>query len=257
MARKTGIGWTHHTWNPWWGCHKVSAACTYCYIAAMMRKAGKEPFAGPIRTKDWDAPRRFNRAAIRAGQRRRVFTCSMSDFFHDGADQWRPEAWEIIQDCTWLDWLILTKRSERVLDCLPGDWGSGYPNVWLGVTCEDSKVIHRAEELLRIPAQLKFISAEPLLGPLDLRAYLAEIDWVITGCEQAAKGKRRPMDFDWVRDLDRQCREFGKPHFFKQYYKDDSGWPLTDGLLDGEFRQAFPKSPGSHLHTWYAWSTAW
>ena len=88
-----------------------------------------------MKTKTWADSERWDRAALRAGERHRVFTCSMSDFFHPGADAWRPEAWEIIKKCTNLDWLILTKRPELAVDRLPADWGEGYPNVWMGVTC--------------------------------------------------------------------------------------------------------------------------
>ena len=135
MAQNSLIGWTHHTMNFWWGCHKVTAECDRCYIDAIMRRGGHEPFGGPIRTKVWTHPVGWDRRAAKLGERHRVFTCSMSDFFHQGADAWRPEAWQIIKACTNLDWLILTKRPHLVADRLPADWGDGYPHVWLGVTC--------------------------------------------------------------------------------------------------------------------------
>jgi protein gp37 len=169
----------------------------------------------------------------------------MSDFFHRGADEWRSEAWQIIRDCPNLDWLVLTKRPERIRELLPEDWGYGYPNVWLGVTCGAESSLHRVELLKSLPAQLRFISAEPLLEPIDFRPHLdGSIHWVITGCEQAAKTKRRPMKIDWVRDIDAQCREAGIAHFFKQRYE---GTQITDdGLLDGIVRQEWPKSVTEH-----------
>ena len=98
MAEDSGIGWTHHTQNFWWGCNKVSPECGNCYIEGIMRRAGKEPFQGPMRTNStWADPQRWDRRASEAGQRLRVFTCSMSDFFHPGADPWRGEAWDIIR----------------------------------------------------------------------------------------------------------------------------------------------------------------
>lgn len=127
MAENSGITWTDHTMNFWWGCHKVSTECLHCYIDSLMRLAGKEPFNGPIETVNWSNPDRWNRQADQQGRRFRIFTCSMSDFFHPAADKWRAEAWEIIRRCTNLDWLILTKRPELIADRLPGDWGSGYP----------------------------------------------------------------------------------------------------------------------------------
>ena len=205
-----------------------------------MRRAGFEPFNGPMRTKNWDNPLRWNRAAKKESRRARVFTCSMSDFFHSGADAWREEAWAVIAECQHLDWMILTKRADRIADCLPTDWGDGYPNVWLGVTAGCQSSLDRVESLLKIPAVVRFISAEPLLERLDLRSYLRGIDWVITGCERAKKGSRRIMDLDWVRDVDSQCRAAGVAHFFKQYYVDDSGLPAEHGVLDGINRQAWP-----------------
>jgi protein gp37 len=240
MGKKTGIGWTHHTFNPWMGCNKVSAECMHCYIGGNIRRQGKEPFDGPFFTKDWKAPYEWNREAEIAGERRRVFTCSLSDFFHDGADNWRSDVWEIISDCNALDWLILTKRPELIADRLPPDWGDGYDNVWLGVTVGAESSMDRIPLLKAIPAQVRFISAEPLLERLDFRPHLDGIDWVITGCEQAKKGKRRLMDMDWVRDIDQQCRDAGVAHFFKQRYIANKGVPVHDGLLDGVVCQEWP-----------------
>jgi protein gp37 len=167
----------------------------------------------------------------------------MSDFFHPGADKWREDAWKVIRDCVHLDWLILTKRPELIADRLPPDWGNGYGNVWLGVTVGARSSMGRIKLLKKIPAAVRFVSAEPLLEPLDFRPYLGHtIQWVITCCEQAKKGTRRLMDLAWVRDIDQQCQEAGIAHFFKQYYADDSGVPLEDGLLDGVVRQEWPES---------------
>ncbi len=99
MAENSGIGWTDHTMNFWWGCHKVSPECKHCYIEGIMKRAGREPFNGPMKTKTWSQPSRWQRQAVEQGRRFRVFTCSMSDFFHPGADEWRPEAWEVIKEC--------------------------------------------------------------------------------------------------------------------------------------------------------------
>jgi protein gp37 len=240
MAENSGIGWTTNTFNPWQGCNKVSGECTHCYINALMRWQGKEPFNGPIRTKDWSKPLRWNRKAALTGERPRIFTCSMSDFFHPGADQWRDEAWDIIRATENLDWLILTKRPELIPDRLPSDWGDGYGNVWLGVTCGVQSSLHRIPLIQKIPAKVRFISAEPLLEQIDFTPYLdGSIDWIITGCEKAAKNKRRPMNLDWVRDIDLQCRNADVAHFFKQRY--DGTQIVTDGLLDGFVRHSWPK----------------
>ena len=239
MAENSGIGWTDHTQNFWWGCNKVSDECKHCYIDGIMRRAGRVPFAGPMRTKNWLNPYRWERQARQTGKRFRVFTCSMSDFFHPGADEWRPEAWDLIRECPSLDWLVLTKRPELIIDRLPRDWGTGYPNVWLGVTCGIASSLHRLDTLKSIPAAVRWVSAEPLLGPIDFRPDLdGSIQWVITGCEQAGVGKRREMDLAWVRGIDQQCRDAGVAHFFKQRY--DGTHIVHDGFLDVEIRQTWP-----------------
>jgi protein gp37 len=242
MAENSRIGWTHHTMNFWWGCHKVTRECRHCYIAQIMKRAGYEPFNGPMRTKDWAKPYKWDRKALRVDGRQRVFTCSMSDFFHTGADAWRPEAWQIIRECRNLDWLILTKRPELAHNRLPPDWGAGYPNVWLGVTCGCPDSLYRLEHLRAIPAAVKFVSAEPLLERMDFRPHLPWLDWIITGCERAAKRDRCVMDIDWVRDIDRQCKEAGSnvKHFFKQAYVDEKGVPCEEPLLDGQVVQELP-----------------
>lgn len=245
MPKNSKIGWTHHSWNPWWGCNKVSDECRFCYIEAIMRRGGHEPFKGPMKTKTWRDPFGWDRAAKEAGERHRVFTCSMSDFFHQGADQWRPEAWEVIKACENLDWLVLTKRPHLAADRLPPNWGNGYPNVWLGVTCGCTQSLYRLPILKDLPARVKFVSAEPLLERMDFRDHLGWIDWIITGSERAAKGERRPMDADWVRDIDRQCKDAGVAHFFKQAYLtgddgEEYGVPCEEPKLDGQVVQEFP-----------------
>jgi protein gp37 len=242
MAENSSIGWTHHTMNFWWGCHKVTRECRHCYIGPIMKRGGRVPFGGPKRTGDWSHPARWDARAGAAGVRERVFTCSMSDFFHPGADAWRAEAWEVIKACRNLDWLVLTKRPELATARLPADWGKGYPNVWLGVTCGCGESLYRLDHLRELPAVLKFVSAEPLLERLDFRPHLAWLDWVITGCERAAKGERAVMDLDWVRDIDRQCAEAGKRHFFKQAYADERGVPCEEPRLDGRVVQQVPPS---------------
>jgi len=236
------IGWTDHTWNPWWGCNKVSAACEHCYIGPIMEYSGNEPFQGPMRTSpnSWKKPTCWNRAAGRDNRRLRVFTCSMSDFFHARADRWRREAWEVMRACDRIDWLILTKRPQRIASHLPDDWNGGYRNVWLGVTVESSKYLDRVDLLLDIPATIHFVSAEPLLGAIDFQPYLPRIDWIITGCEKAGVGKRRPINLDWVRSIRDQCAAAGVPHFFKQYYVGNQ--VQADGLLDGEVCQEWPQA---------------
>lgn len=137
---------------------------------------------------------------------KRIFTCSMSDFFIEGADQWRDEAWEIIRKTPQHTWLILTKRPERIKQCLPKDWGEGYPNVWLGTTIGVQSSFHRAKELAKIPAAIKFISAEPLVEELDFliekdgKRIIDSFQWVILGGESGnntGKHRYRPSNLSW------------------------------------------------------------
>src|SRR5262249_7911179 len=138
MTVCSNVGLTHHTMNFWWGCERISTECEHCYIDRIIRRTGNEPFGGPVRAKDWTKPEKWNRRASERQVRYRVLTCAICDFFHPGADAWRSEAWRLIRHCINLDWLILTKRPRFILDRLPKDWGPGYPNVWLGVTCGTS-----------------------------------------------------------------------------------------------------------------------
>lgn len=238
MGKTTGIGWTDHTMNPWMGCDKVSRECEYCYIGKILKRMGREPFNGPMRTKDWSGPAKWDRQASAAGTRKRVFTCSLSDFFHPGADAWRQDAWDEIRSRQNLDWLVLTKRPQRIPRHLPADWKEGYENVWLGTTVGVEKSLARLPYLLRVPAKVHFVSVEPLIEPIDLTPFLSRLDWVIVGCEQAHKDDRAPMNLDWVRDLRDQCDHYGVAFFFKQYYVGNQ--IVTDGLLDGVVRQAWP-----------------
>lgn len=207
-----------------------------------MRRSGNIPFEGPIKTSkaNWRKPFTWNRIAIDNEERYRVFTCSMSDFFHCDADDWRSEAWKTIKVCEHLDWLILTKRPERIFDSLPVDWGNGYPNVWLGVTVESQEYVDRIDLLTKIPAATRFVSAEPLLGRLKFGRRLRNVDWVITGCEKAAKSKRREMQMDWVRSIRDQCDATGTALYHKQYYHGNQ--VIFDGVIDGEVRQSWPNT---------------
>ncbi len=131
---------------------------------------------------------------------------------------------------------MLTKRSHRIAQCLPDDWGQGYANVWLGVSVESQPYVTRIDDLSRVPAAVRFVSAEPLLGPLDLREQLAGgLDWVIVGGESG--GGFRPMQEDWARSLREQCREAGKSYFFKQHAAFRAG---TDDKLDAKTHKDYP-----------------
>jgi protein gp37 len=180
MGLRTKILWTAtflpdgtvrpgHTWNPWRGCAKVSPGCAWCYMFRQQRAYGRDP-AVVVRA----APATFG-APLRWRAPARVFTCSWSDFFHPAADGWRPAAWDVIRRTPHLTYQILTKRPERAREGLPPDWGAGYPNVWLGVSVELQRWAEvRVPVLTALPARVRFLSCEPLLGPLDLRPWLGD-----------------------------------------------------------------------------------
>lgn len=246
MGTDTAIEWCDHTWNPWRGCDKVSEGCRFCYMFRDQLRYGRDPSV-VVRAADptYYAPLRKWREPAR------VFTCSWSDFFHVDADPWRAEAWDIIRQTPHLTYQILTKRHGRIARCLPPDWGAGYPNVWLGVSVEDQK---RADEripvLLQTPARVRFLSCEPLLGPVDLgllgttpktwgygyRAVYDLLHWVIVGGESGPG--HRPIELDWVRNLRDECQANRTAFFFKQF---GGLTPKAGGrLLDGREWSEFP-----------------
>lgn len=164
MGESTNIGWTEATWNPWHGCHKISLGCKNCYMFRDKERYGQDPnvvlrsktkFKDPLK---WDEPKV-------------IFTCSWSDWFIEEADAWRDEAWDIIRATPHHVYQILTKRSERIKKHLPSDWSrrDRWRHVWLGVSVENQDGANkRIPDLLNTRAAVRFISAEPLLGPVDL-----------------------------------------------------------------------------------------
>ena len=159
--RKTFIQWCDYTQNFWWGCIKLGIECARCYLYRIVHGNG-----GSGRNIFRMGDKKFYEA-LYWKEPGRVFTCSMSDFFLQEADAWRDDAWDVIRRTPWLTWLILTKRPERIKQCLPDDWGNGWNNVWLGVSVGIQESFHRAKTLADIPAKIRFISAEPLLDELD------------------------------------------------------------------------------------------
>lgn len=231
MGEYSKIEWTHHTFNPWWGCLKISEACKNCYAEAWAKRVGQKVWGQDAQRKlfsdeHWRQPIKWNKRLDFTGQRERVFCASMADVFEDRPElvPHRNRLWKLISATPNLDWLLLTKRPSRIAGNLPPDWGDGYKNVWLGTTVENQK---RADELLpeliRIPAIVRFISAEPLLEAVNLRPYLSNIHWVITGGESGPKA--RPADPAWFRGMMLQCMEFGVPFHFKQW----GDWAPGDG----------------------------
>ena len=243
MAKDSPITWTDSTFNAWWGCFKISPGCKHCYADAFDHRLGGDHWGekAPRRffgDKHWNEPLKWSAAAIDAGIRRRVFCSSMSDVFEDrrDLDPHRERLWKLI-DATagGLDWLLLTKRPEN-FGMLP----TAPPNVWRGVTVEDADYLYRVDILRRTPAAVRFVSAEPLLGPIDfekivhklgehsrmtanalqaddgfgLNAKRNRIDWVIVGGESGTEA--RPFDLAWGRSIVAQCQRNGVACFVKQ-----------------------------------------
>jgi len=222
LAKNSRIEWTNHTFNPWWGCVKVSPACKHCYAESWAKRVGSKVWGvGSERRffgdKHWAEPLRWNATAQAEGRRARVFCASMADVFEDrrDLDAWRERLWALIDATPWLDWLLLTKRIEHVERLCP--WTDEWPsNVWMGTTVEDQR---RADErlpvLAELPAAVRFISAEPLLGPLDLGRWAGSLDWVITGGESGPQA--RPSSPSWFTALLNQCMASDVAFHFKQW----------------------------------------
>lgn len=233
MGDTTGIEWTNKTWNPWHGCTKVSPGCAHCYMFRDKTRYGQDPALVKR-----SAPGTF-RSPLRWKEPALVFTCSWSDFFHEAADAWRADAWEIIRQTPHLTYQVLTKRPERIAAHLPADWGDGWPNVWLGTSVESARWTHRIQQLAEVPARVRFLSCEPLLGPVSIASdLLPAIHWVIVGGESGPKA--RPMQLEWARALREQCRYAGISFFLKQL----GGWPNAraheQAVLDGERHTEMP-----------------
>lgn len=246
MGQKTNISWTNRTHNFWFGCKKVSPGCKNCYAERDMKRFGKD-FNTVTKAKGFDKPLSWKDPAM-------VFPCSWSDFFIEDADEWRDDAWDIIRQTPHLTYQILTKRVENIPDRLPADWGDGWDNVWLGVSVESQEYIHRAHALNQIPAKIRFVSAEPLLGEIYLSPHLTEykvlakakrqitkpyhgIDWVIAGGESGPNC--RSMELDWARSIKEGCDRAEVAFFMKQ----DSGpKPGMRGRIpDDLWIQEFPE----------------
>ena len=215
MATRSSIEWTEMTWNPVTGCTKLSPGCAHCYAERMARrlqamKAARyvNGFAPTVHEDALDAPLSWKAP-------RKVFVNSMSDLFHkDVPLAFIRRVFDVMRRCPQHQFQILTKRSRR-LRSLAESGALAWPaNVWMGVSVEDQRRVGRAEDLVAVPAQVRFLSIEPLLGPIE-QLPLAGIHWVIVGGESGPHA--RPMHPRWVEDILEQCRVQGVPFFFKQW----------------------------------------
>lgn len=247
MGKDSGIEWTDHSYNPWWGCEKVSPACDRCYAESSAKRWGHDIWGkdSPRRffgDKHWNEPMKWELEAIRAGKPALVFCASMADVLEDRKDlePHRKRLWALIEATPHLRWLLLTKRPENYATMLPAGWlDKPRENVWIGTTAENQR---RADErighLVKVPAVVRWLSVEPLLEEIDLSehfrtALLQEtgkvddrgihmvcteaaplIHWVIIGGESGFG--TRPMDENWARRMIADCRKAGVAPFVKQ-----------------------------------------
>lgn len=251
MAANSKIEWTDATFNPWIGCTAVSCACDHCYAETLVKRYGGD-FATRRRTSpaNWKKPLAWNRKAKAAGKRMRVFCASLADVFDNQVPaEWRADLFALIDATPWLDWQLLTKRPQNVAKMLPATWGDGWPNVWLGTTVENqTEADRRIPHLLDVPARRKFLSCEPLLGPIKFkgvpgfnRTNLSLWNWWIIVGGESGRGAR-PMRLDWARGVRGQCAAAGVPFFFKQW-----GEWLPDNFC-GDLVDFDQDDPGPELH---------
>lgn len=231
MATSSPIEWTEATWNPVTGCDKVSPGCAHCYAERMARRLqamGQHNYARgfevTLQEQMLELPFRWRRP-------RRIFVNSMSDLFHARVpSDFVHDVFSVMRKADWHEYQILTKRSERlvVLDgALP--WA---PHIWMGVSVENARFVRRIDHLRSTHAHVKFLSIEPLLGPLP-RLDLRGIQWVIVGGESGPRA--RPMQHSWVLDIRDQCRAAGVAFFFKQWggvFKSRTGRELEGRTWD-------------------------
>jgi len=240
MVQRSPIEWTEATWNPVTGCDKVSPGCAHCYAETFAERFRGVPGHPYERGFDLQLrPERLNQPL--AWRRPRViFVNSMSDLFHeDVPEPYIQAVFEVMAAAHWHIFQVLTKRSQRLLDLAPRlPWPD---NVWMGVSVENQRWTTRVDDLRQVPAAVRFLSCEPLLGPLNLD--LAGIHWVIVGGESGHRA--RPMKAEWALDIKRQCEERRVAFFFKQWgAHDEAGDRVGKGKagrqLDGGTWDAMP-----------------
>jgi len=227
----TKIQWAQEVWNPVTGCSKISAGCKNCYAERMSKRlAGRfgypkdDPFRVTVHLDKLDEPAKWKKP-------RRVFVCSMGDLFHkDVTDAMIAEVLDVIEAYPQHTYQILTKRPERM-----ADYAFTSPNVWVGTSIENASHSLRAKALGECVAKVRFLSLEPLLGPIDMEDLWFLPEWVIIGCESGPG--RRPCDRQWARDIVRQCNGAEIPVFVKQLPNGNGGIEKMPELFGRQWKQ--------------------
>ena len=229
-------------WNPWHGCHKTSAGCAHCYVYRMDGKHGKDASL-VTKTNDFYLPiAHLRNGSYKIPPESFIWTCFTSDFLLEDADAWRPEAWRMMRERSDCVFLFITKRITRFLQCLPDDWGEGYPNVSICCTVENqAKVEERLPVFREVPIRHKMIVCEPLLERIDLSAYLGDwVESVTVGGESGDQARR--CEYDWILEIRRQCIEANVPFRFKQtganFIKDGKHYQIKRSLQHSQARKA-------------------
>jgi len=209
MGAITKIEWCDHTFNPWWGCTQVSPLCDHCYAMLLDARWFKRAHGGSGAARRyfsdsyWAQPLVWNHRACAEG-RRRVFCASMADVFDkEVAQAVRDRLWTLIRCTPKLDWIVLTKRIINAPAMLPSNWGSGYKNVWLIISVDQTSLERDAPKLLSIPAVVHGASIQPQLAPVRLGSFATSLQWVIIGGESGAGA--RPFHIEWARSLVAEC----------------------------------------------------
>lgn len=213
MGLVSKIEWTESTWNPVTGCTKISAGCKHCYAERMAKRLQAMGQPNYINGFEIALHERVLALPLMWKKPQTIFVNSMSDLFHeDVPTKFIQEVFHIMEQAHWHRFQILTKRSDRLLELAPKlSWNL---NIWMGVSVENQEYTFRVDHLRRVGAKIKFISFEPLLGPVN-NLKLRGINWVIVGGESGHQA--RPMDASWVVDILNQCQKMKVPFFFKQW----------------------------------------
>lgn len=228
-STSTTIEWTDKTWNPTTGCNKISPGCKFCYAETITKRFHTNfpnGFDFTLHPERLGEPLKWRKPS-------RIFVNSMSDLFHEQMPvDFLMQVFEVMKKADRHIFQILTKRHERLVELAPLlPWPD---NVWMGVSVENQKYVHRVDYLRQVPAKVRFLSCEPLLGPLELD--LTDIHWVITGGESGPK--HRPVKEEWVRSIRDRCQEDGVSFFHKQW---GGTRPKSNGrMLDGRTWDDFP-----------------
>ncbi len=247
VSVRSAIEWTESTWNPLTGCTKISPGCRHCYAEKMaLRLQGmKHPnyvngFKLSLHENVLDAPLSWKKPQM-------VFVNSMSDLFHgDVPPEFIRKVFDVMRRAWWHQFQVLTKRSQRLLELSPSlDWPE---NVWMGVSVENEDYTGRIEDLRKTQARVKFLSLEPLLGPIP-NLDLDGIDWVIVGGESGPGA--RPLREDWVLEIRDQCLKAGVPFFFKQW--GGCNKKAAGRLLEGRTWDELPVQLGIPAQVPLAW----